>query len=125
MIDHPFYSDTPEIPLELTPQDFLRDNSFCNDTTGLWWQILLEICHPEYATRSHANVGTYDQGCRGPLCRKALREHPRRRSPDATLNAKLALYDPILEYFHVIAKRRVAAYKAELTLKLEHMGASS
>lgn len=119
---HPlFNNDLPEIPLELTPVGFDRDKEFYNVAFGLWLQVILEICHPTYATRSHSNVGTYDQGCRGPLCRKALREHPRRRNPEVLVDSKLLeqrMFDPILEYFQVVAKQRISIYKAELLERL-------
>lgn len=75
----------------------------------LWVEVYTEVLDHEYLKRGHHNVGTYDQGCRGPLCRKALREHPRRRGTSGTLIQvrEERIYDPVLEYFHTVTKHRV------------------
>lgn len=75
----------------------------------LWHEVMDEVRDPEYRKRAHHNASTYDQGCRGPLCRKALREHPRRKAPGATeiQLREERIYDPVLEYFHTVLKYRV------------------
>jgi hypothetical protein len=75
----------------------------------LWREVTCEVLDHRFLKRSHHNVGTYDQGCRGPLCRKALREHPRRKTPAGTTLQlrEERIYDPVLEYFHVVIKHRV------------------
>ena len=85
-----------------------------------WEQVLAEVMDQEYIRRSHHNVGTYDQGCRGPLCRKAQREHPRRKSP-AGVTTQLReerIYDPVIEYFHVVVKHRIRTAQQELLKEL-------
>lgn len=90
----------------------------------LWVEILEELCCEEYLTRSHHNVGTYDQGCRGPLCRKALREHPRRKaqSISAYQLREERIYDPALEYFHTVAKYRIRVQQKTILQDLRETG---
>lgn len=82
----------------------------------LWGDVVTELLDPEYRNRSHHNVGTYDQGCRGHLCRKALREHPRRKAVHGvSLQIREErIYDPVLDYFHAVMKHRVRKYQQEL-----------
>lgn len=89
-------------------------------TRELWVLILDEVCDPEYLTRGHHNVGTYDKGCHGPLCRKALREHKmRRRKNGSTYTPRDdRVYDPIIEFFHTVAKYRVSEYRRILLERL-------
>lgn len=86
----------------------------------LWLEVCDEVLDMDFMRRSHHNVGTYDQGCRGPLCRKALREHPRRKSPAGTTLQlrEERIYDPVLEYFHVVIKHRVRAAQQEILKEL-------
>lgn len=100
----------PTIPVEifniaLEEADLFYD-SRCNE---LWADVLTEVLDEHFNTRQHHNVGTYNQGCRGPLCRKANREHPRRKSPavTATQLREERVYDPVLEYFNVVIRHRV------------------
>lgn len=87
----------------------------------LWREVFEEVLDATYTKRAHHNVGTYDQGCRGPLCRKALREHPRRKSPAGTTLQlrEERIYDPVLEYFHVVIKHRVRAAQQEILVNLK------
>lgn len=99
--------DVPREIFDLAREDAdLTYNMRCEE---LWTEVVSEVLDHEYLKRSHHNVGTYDQGCRGPLCRKALREHPRRKSPAGTTLQlrEERIYDPVLEYFHVVMKHRV------------------
>lgn len=86
----------------------------------LWTEVVEEVLNREYIKRAHQNVGTYDQGCRGPLCRKALREHPRRKSPAGTALQlrEERIYDPVLEYFYVVMKHRVRAAQQAILVNL-------
>lgn len=111
----------PQIPLEifsLSVDD--PDLSYHARCSELWIEVLTELQDEEYAKRSHHNVGTYDQGCRGPLCRKALREHPRRKAPHGvTLQVREErVYDPVLDYFHTICKHRIRKYQQQLLQEL-------
>lgn len=87
----------------------------------LWEEVVQEVRDEIYLKRAHHNVGTYDQGCRGPLCRKALREHPRRKTPAGTVLQlrEERIYDPVLEYFHVVIKHRVRAAQQEILKELQ------
>jgi hypothetical protein len=109
--------DLPTIPLDifnLAQED--ADLTYTKRCEELWHEVCQEVFDEVYAKRSHHNVGTYDKGCRGPLCRKALREHPRRRSQSTTLFQlrEERIYDPVIEYFHVVIKHRVRAAQQEL-----------
>lgn len=87
----------------------------------LWRDVMDEVLDHDFFKRSHHNVGTYDQGCRGPLCRKALREHPRRKSPAGTALQlrEERIYDPVLEYFHVVMKHRVRVAQQSILKELK------
>lgn len=101
---------TPSIPFEIfslaLEDPDLTYNLRCAE---IWKDVCDELLAPEYKARSHHNVGTYDAGCKGPLCRKAHREHPRRRSPSGVLIQvrEERIYDPVLEYFHTVLKHRI------------------
>lgn len=110
----------PHIPAELIPVPLPDDWAvMCRQ---LWNDTIKELCDEIYLTRSHHNVGTYDQGCRGPLCRKAHREHPKRRKPN-DLPTRSALperaFDPVLEFYHTVAKLRLRTVRAQLLTRLE------
>ena len=108
---------TPEIPeaiFNLANDD--ADLFYHEHCADLWVQVVNELEDAEYRTRSHHNAGTYNQGCRGPLCRKANREHPRRKTPEVS-PAQLRderVYDPVLEYFHIVFKHRIRTAQNEL-----------
>lgn len=108
---------TPEIPeaiFNLAKDDAdLFYQEHCNE---LWRQVMEELKSAPYRTRSHHNVGTYNQGCRGPLCRKANREHPRRKTPEVSLSQlrEERIYDPVLEYFHVVMRHRIRSAQNEI-----------
>lgn len=36
-----------------------------------------ELRDPDYLNREHGNIGTYTDGCRGPLCKKKSRDYGR------------------------------------------------
>lgn len=81
----------------------------------LWEEVCKELLDPEFMTRSHHNVGTYNEKCRGPLCRKAHREHPRRRTTLVPVQVREErIYDPVLDYFHTVMKHRIKRYQIEL-----------
>lgn len=106
----------PPVPDILMP---VADNYDPIKARELWVLILDEVCDKEYLSRIHHNVGTYDVGCRGPLCRKALREHPRRKTkPPAYTPQADRIYDPIIEFFHTVAKYRVREYRRILLERL-------
>lgn len=110
-------TSVPEIPISifsLSLED--PDLTYTLRCAELWHEICAELMEPKYKSRSHHNVGTYDQGCHGPLCRKAHREHPRRRSPSGVLMQvqEERIYDPVLEYFHTVMKHRIRKHQTQL-----------
>jgi hypothetical protein len=90
----------------------------------LWDEVVNEVLDPDFRSRQHHNVGTYDKSCRGPLCRKALREHPRRKSPSSAPYEvrEERIYDPVIEYFHVVMKHRVRAVQQEILKEIRETG---
>lgn len=82
----------------------------------LWAEVVEEVCDEAYTRRAHHNTSTYDIGCRGPLCRKALREHSRRKSPTVTpLPVREdRIYDPVLEFFHTVIKFRIRNHQQKI-----------
>ena len=111
--------DVPREIFDLAQED--ADLTYTLRCQELWSEITLEILDNAFLRRSHHNVGTYDQGCRGPLCRKALREHPRRKSPAGTALQlrEERIYDPVLEYFHVVMKHRVRLAQQNILKELK------
>lgn len=109
----------PEIPAILLSKTSEKQSFLEEKLDELWQEVIKEICDKDYARRSHHNLGTYDQGCRGPLCKKSQRERGRGRGPYGmpiqkhTPRVERAL-DPVLEYFHIVAKYRVHDYQVYL-----------
>lgn len=100
----------PGVPVEIFNIALDDADLFYHDRCGeLWQEVLSEVLDENFNTRQHHNVGTYNQGCRGPLCRKANREHPRRKSSAGTVTQlrEERVYDPVLEYFNVVVRHRV------------------
>lgn len=103
----------PTVPAELIPT-LMPPEHFINECDKLWEEICVEVLDSEFISRRHDNTGTYDRGCRGPLCKKSYREHPRRRAPlelgDLAPRWERA-FDPVLEYFHTVLKHRIKQYQ--------------
>lgn len=71
--------------------------------TVLFGEILFELTDERFAGRTHMSRKTYDDDCRGPLCRKMERDRSRKRyqrgNPSSTRNRrKSALDDAVLTY---------------------------
>lgn len=116
-----FDRSCPEVPLEIfnvAADD--ADLTYTLRCGELWEEVIDEVLNRDYIKRAHQNVGTYDAGCRGPLCRKALREHPRRKSPAGTTLQlrEERIYDPVIEYFYVVAKHRIRTVQQEILKEL-------
>lgn len=63
-------------------------------------QIEQELDDPRWKTRTHGSIGTYVDGCRGPLCRRANRE---RTNPTAeSVKPKARVNDELLS--HILEK---------------------
>lgn len=116
----------PAVPSELLqfPLEDIDILDFPRKLEELWDGILTELCDPRWVTRSHNSTGTYDKGCRGPLCRKALRENSRRKSDGEDMLSTVAYLrlDPIMEFYHVIAKLRLNTYRRERILAIRQAG---
>jgi hypothetical protein len=80
----------------------------------LWHQICVEVMDEKYAGRMHGNRRTYDAGCQGPACKKASREHGRRRTQVATPSAKYQYVDLIVAAWFPVATDRVAKARQRL-----------
>lgn len=113
------YPGVPRAIFDLATED--ADLTYDMRCQEIWTEILVEILENDYINRSHHNVGTYDIGCRGPLCRKALREHPRRRSPtrQPLIMREERIFDPVLDYFHVVAKNRLTIARNTILQELK------
>lgn len=85
-------SDYPELP------ESLKGTLSKEELDQLWVALLEEIADTEFAGRKHNNRRTYDAGCGGPMCRKAVREHARRRNSTNASN-RYATIDAVLEYW--------------------------
>lgn len=71
--------------------------------TVLMGQILFELTDERFSTRTHHRRKLYDDGCKGPLCRKAERDRSRQRyrrgNPGGNRNRRRSLLDDaVLEY---------------------------
>lgn len=62
------------------PEGVTEDEYSFSDQAALWHLIITELLDEEFAGRTHGNRKTYDSGCKGPICRKAARDHGRRRN---------------------------------------------
>jgi len=112
---------SPEIPYDIFSLSCEEpDLTYTQRCDQLWKEICYELKNEKFLSRSHHNVGTYDQGCRGPLCRKALREHPRRKPVHGVAQQVRdeRVYDPVLDYFHTVLKHRIRKYQQELLQEL-------
>lgn len=109
----------PEDIFNVAAED--ADLTYHDHCDELWLEVCTEVMDPDYTTRTHHNISTYDVGCRGPLCRKAYREHPRRKSPTISplQQREERVYDPVLEYFHTVIKYRVRAAQQEILNQLK------
>lgn len=115
--------DVPREIFDLALED--ADLTYHMRCEELWSEVVTEVLDRDYIKRAHQNVGTYDQGCRGPLCRKALREHPRRKTPAGTVLQlrEERIYDPVLEYFYVVVKHRVRVAQQNILANLREQTA--
>jgi hypothetical protein len=101
----------PNLPTELAGHG-LSDE----ELSELWTTLVMELMNPTYAGRTHQNRRTADAGCKGPLCRKAVREHGRRRMGTSP-NERFKYVDEILTYWHPIAVKRIAEAQADVFKK--------
>ena len=106
----------PKIPDEIDNPTF--DSLVVSD---VWNEICAEFSNPSLSGRAH-NAGTYERsGCRGPVCRKANREHYRRNAKGGVFLRPEddRIYDPVVEYFHTVIKHRIRAAQQEILNELK------
>lgn len=109
--------DVPILPEEIIPADM--PEYFDTECFVYWKKIIEELTDPTYVSRTHGNTGTHDKGCRGPLCRKGYREHPRRKKAmSGYAPREQRIYDPIIEYYALIAKKRIKETQSEILKEL-------
>lgn len=77
-----------------------------SEISQLWTDLIHELMDDTYAGRVHGNRRTYDAGCKGPLCTKAVRDHARRRQ-NTGISEKYRYIDPLLEFWAPIARARI------------------
>jgi hypothetical protein len=98
----------PELPLKLRPPT----NSGIN-LDRLWFELCMEMADVKLMGRSHGNRRTYDAGCGGPMCQRAVREYARRRA-SSSATGKYRWIDPILEFWYPIAESRLHEAQSKL-----------
>lgn len=64
----------------------------------LWVLILRELTDKNFKNRTHGSRRTSEAGCQGPVCRKAVREHGRRRA-QREASGRYRYLDPIIDFF--------------------------
>jgi len=101
----------PDVPMSLIDHGLTE-----RELSELWNGLIMELLDEEYSNRTH-NKRTYDAGCRGPLCRKAVREAARRRNRNAVAE-KYLFIDPILECWQPVASERIARVRTRLVQEL-------
>lgn len=79
----------------------------------LWGTLLKELANPLWFNRKHHNRRTYDAGCQGPMCTKAVREYARRRNR-TNPSERYAKIDAVLEFWFPEANRIVLELKHKM-----------
>lgn len=97
----------PPVPLDCV------DKLTAPELEELWRELVVELMADRFAGRTHGNRRTYDAGCTGPMCRKDVREHGRRRNK-TTPSERYKYLDLILEVWYPIAMDRVEKVRARL-----------
>lgn len=102
----------PEIP-----QDLIDHGLDDDELQELWRELIVELLDEEYANRTHGSSRTYDAGCRGPMCKKSVRERSRRRN-QVNASERYKYVELIIEYWYPIAEARVSEAKHRLVDQL-------
>lgn len=102
----------PKLPKELAGHSMTLD-----ELAELWQKIIVELMDTEYMGRTHGNRRTYDAGCKGPICGKAVREHGRRRTQTAP-NERYKYLDPIIAFYWTVAVERIDVAREAMLEKL-------
>lgn len=91
----------PTIPYEAADHDLS-----VAELSNLWHLLCVELMDKKFGGRTHGNRRTYDAGCAGPLCRKAVREHGRRRNK-TNPSDRYRCVDLILDAWEPVATHRL------------------
>lgn len=83
----------------------------------LWSDLIRELMNPNLSGRTHGNRRTYDAGCQGPLCMKAVRENARRRREHGT-SEKYLFVDQILAFWYPRAAMAIQDARNDLMKRL-------
>ncbi|SRR6266540_1728715 len=113
---------TPDIPLDifnLSLED--ADLTYHLRCQELWVEVYEEVMDSDYSGRQHHTTGTYDVGCQGILCRKAVRDNPRRKIKSVTPYQirEDRIYDPVIEYFHIVIKHRIRTLQQKILKEIK------
>ncbi len=99
------------------PEDLRDGEIYGEELVNLWKALIIELMDEDYIGRRHENRRTYDAGCHGPMCRKAIREHGRRRASTQP-SEKYATLDAILDYWYPKAKEQIAIVRHQMLNQL-------
>lgn len=82
-------------------------------------EVLQEVANPAFQQREHGKPAVYNEGCRGPLCRKTLRDRKHKsRDTELIKHFRVRDLDPLLIAFrrwHIIQlhEARLAEFDKE------------
>lgn len=88
------------------------------DLDQLWLDIMQELLAPEFLTRNHMSHRTYDNGCRGPACKRANRMRTRRRQQYQLNDSKYTFTDEVIEAWVPIAIKMIREAMEDMKAKL-------
>jgi hypothetical protein len=104
--------EKPSLPSELLQfsLDEIDILDFPRQLEELWNEILAELSDIRWSTH---NIATYNRGCHGPLCKKAVRQDGRRKraTDDTSADRTFKRLDPIIEFYAVIARLRLRDHR--------------
>jgi len=100
------------------PEGFDPDNEYVQTVgTTLWNELIVEFLDDDYAGRTHGHRRTYDAGCKGPACRKAARDHSRRRNKSEPSDETKAL-DALIEAWVPVVVGRIILARERMVKEL-------
>jgi hypothetical protein len=108
----------PVVPFDLLPKSFPDD--FELECKKLWEEVVEEMTDEDYYWQAHYKKSTFESGCRGPVCSKYIRDASRSRPRSTGLHRfrEVRIYDPIIDFYKIVALKRVSELKWEQELKL-------
>lgn len=95
----------PTIPFELLPRHFPPD--WNQRVDELWDEVRAEFADETHYWQAHYKRHTYDSGCRGPMCRKFVRDASRSRPRSNSMYPPREdrVYDPIIDFYRIVATK--------------------